>query len=51
MLNGERYAQRLRRLIYLHLSTDCFMKISLHLRSMYFLFNLRDITKDNPVCP
>ena len=30
VLNGELYAQRLQKLIYLHLSTDCFMKISLH---------------------
>ena len=29
MLNGERYAQRFQKLIYLHLFTDCFMKISL----------------------
>ena len=29
MLNGELYAQRLQKLIYLHLPTDCFMKISL----------------------
>ena len=26
VLNGELYAQRLQKLIYLHLSTDCFMK-------------------------
>ena len=30
VLNGELYAQRLQKLIYLLLSTDCFMKISLH---------------------
>ena len=30
VLNGELYAQRLQKLIYLHLSTDCFMQISLH---------------------
>ena len=30
VLNGELYAQRLHKLIYLHLSTDRFMKISLH---------------------
>ena len=29
MFNGELYAQRLQKLIYLHLFTDCFMKISL----------------------
>ena len=29
VLNGELYAQRLQKLIYLHLSTGCFMKISL----------------------
>ena len=29
VLNGELYAPRLQKLIYLHLSTDCFMKISL----------------------
>ena len=29
MLNGEVYAQRFQKLIYLHLLTDCFMKISL----------------------
>ena len=29
VLNGELYAQRLQQLTYLHLSTDCFMKISL----------------------
>ena len=29
MLNGELYAQRLQKLIYLYLFTDCFMKISL----------------------
>ena len=29
VLNGELYAQRLQKLIYLHLFTDCFMKISL----------------------
>ena len=28
MPNGELYAQRFRKLIYLHLFTDCFMKIS-----------------------
>ena len=26
----EHYVQRLQKLIYLHLFTDCFMKISLH---------------------
>ena len=31
LLNGELYAQRLQKLIYLHLSTDCFMTISLQL--------------------
>ena len=30
MLSGELYAQRLQKLIYLDVSTDCFMKISLH---------------------
>ena len=30
VLNGELYAQRLQKLIHLHLSADCFMKISLH---------------------
>ena len=29
MFNGELYAQRLQKLIYLHLPTGCFMKISL----------------------
>ena len=29
VLSGEFYAQRLQTLIYLHLFTDCFMKISL----------------------
>ena len=29
MLNGELYAQILQKLVYLHLPTDCFMKISL----------------------
>ena len=29
VLNGELYAQRLQKLIYLHLFTDCFMKVSL----------------------
>ena len=29
VLNGELYAQRLQKLMYLYLSTDCFMKISL----------------------
>ena len=29
VLNGELYALRLQMLIYLHLSTNCFMKISL----------------------
>ena len=29
LLNGELYAQRFQKLIYLHLCTDCFMKISL----------------------
>ena len=28
VLNGELYAQRFQKLIYLHLFTDCFMKIS-----------------------
>ena len=28
VLNGELYAQRCQKLIYLHLFTDCFMKIS-----------------------
>ena len=28
VLNGELYAQRFQKLIYLPLSTDCFMKIS-----------------------
>ena len=27
VLNGELYAQRFENLIYLHLSTDCFMKL------------------------
>ena len=30
VLNGELYAQRLHKLIYLCLSTECFMKISFH---------------------
>ena len=30
VLKGEFYAQRLQKLIYLYLFTDCFMKISLH---------------------
>ena len=30
VFNGELYAQRLQKLIYLHLFTDFFMKISLH---------------------
>ena len=30
VLNGELYAQRLQKLIYLHLLTGCFMKISFH---------------------
>ena len=29
VLNGELYSQRLQKLVYLHLFTDCFMKISL----------------------
>ena len=29
VLNGELHAQRLQKLIYVHLLTDCFMKISL----------------------
>ena len=29
VLSGELYVQRLQKLIYLHLPTDCFMKISL----------------------
>ena len=29
VLNGELHALRLQKLVYLHLSTDCFMKISL----------------------
>ena len=29
VLSGELYAQRLQKLIYLYLFTDCFMKISL----------------------
>ena len=29
MHNGELYAQRFQKSIYLHLSTDCFMKMSL----------------------
>ena len=29
VLNGEFYAQRYQKLIYLHLFTECFMKISL----------------------
>ena len=29
VLNGELYALRLQKLIYLHLSTDCFMNIFL----------------------
>ena len=37
MLNGELYAQRLQRLIYLDLSTDCFMKIFLHSTGHFFL--------------
>ena len=30
VLNGELYAQRLQMLLYMHLSTDSFMTISLH---------------------
>ena len=30
VLNGELYTQRLHKLIYLCLSTECFMKISFH---------------------
>ena len=30
VLNGELYAQRSQKLMYLHLLTDCFMKISLY---------------------
>ena len=32
--NGELYAQRLLKLVYLHLSTDCFMKI-IYFSSIY----------------
>ena len=34
VLNGKLYAQRLQKLIFLHLSTDCF--ISLHQRGLRF---------------
>ena len=34
VLNGELYVQRLQKLIYLHSSTDCFMKISLQSTSI-----------------
>ena len=39
VLNGELYAQRLQKLIYLHLPTYCFMKISL--QSMKENYNLK----------
>ena len=35
VLNEEFYAQRLQKLIYLDLSTDCFMKIFLHIDGTY----------------
>ena len=38
-VNGELYAQRLQKLIYLHLSRDCFIKISLKSTWPYNLYN------------
>ena len=38
VLNGELYAQRLQKLIYLHLFTDCFMKIPLHSSEQNILY-------------
>ena len=35
VLNGELYAQRLQKLIYLYLSTGCFVKISLHSSGLF----------------
>ena len=35
VLNGEIYTQRLRKLIYLHLVTDCCMKIALESSEQY----------------
>ena len=43
VLNGELYAQRLQKLIYLHLSTDSFIKRNLHetvCRQMQIYINL-----------
>ena len=37
VLNGELYAQRLQKLIYLHSSSDCFMKISLQSSEQRFV--------------
>ena len=37
VLNGELYAQRLDKLIYLHLSTDCFMKIPLQSTGVLYI--------------
>ena len=37
VFNGELYTQRLQKLIYLCLSTDCFMKISLHSSGSCFM--------------
>ena len=36
VLNGELYALRLQKLIYLHLSADCFMKQSVKCRCINF---------------
>ena len=43
MLNGELYRQRLQKLIYLYLSTDCFVKIALHssepkIKKVYYMY-------------
>ena len=35
VLSGELYAQRLQKLIYLYLFTDCFMKISGYWREIF----------------
>ena len=41
VFNGELYAQKLQKLIYLHLSSDCFMKISLHSSGLHETNNLQ----------
>ena len=38
VLNGEPYAQRFQKFIYLHLFTDCLMKILLNRRNKYSTF-------------